>query len=74
MILERFNAIVFVGDSVTEAIYAAFEVLLDEDPGQPSINKRGLINNIRRNEAGPGGRTQNFCNRKSILLYLQALN
>jgi len=31
MILERFNSITFIGDYITESIYAAFNILLRED-------------------------------------------
>jgi len=31
MILERFNAISFIGDEVAQSVYAAFNVLLRED-------------------------------------------
>ena len=31
MILERFNAISFIGDEVVQSVYAAFNVLLRED-------------------------------------------
>ena len=31
MILERFNAIVFVGDYISQSVYAAFNILLRED-------------------------------------------
>jgi hypothetical protein len=31
MILERFNAIVFIGDNVAHSIYTAFNILLRED-------------------------------------------
>jgi hypothetical protein len=31
MVLERFNAIVFVGDDITRSIYLAFNILLRED-------------------------------------------
>ncbi|PBP20119.1 hypothetical protein BUE80_DR008768 [Diplocarpon rosae] len=31
MILERFNAVVFVGDDVAQSVYAAFNILLRED-------------------------------------------
>lgn len=31
MILERFNSISFIGDYITESIYAAFNILLRED-------------------------------------------
>ena len=31
MTLERFNSITFVGDYITESIYAAFNILLRED-------------------------------------------
>lgn len=31
MVLERFNAIVFVGDDIARSIYLAFNILLRED-------------------------------------------
>jgi len=31
MILERFNAIAFIGDELVQSVYAAFNVLLRED-------------------------------------------
>jgi len=41
MILERFNAVVLVGDETAQSIYAAFNILLREDLSlgslQPSI-------------------------------------
>lgn len=31
MILERFNALVFVGDDIAQSVYTAFNILLRED-------------------------------------------
>jgi len=31
MVLERFNSLSFIGDYITESIYAAFNILLRED-------------------------------------------
>lgn len=31
MILERFNTVLFIGDEVTQSVYAAFNILLRED-------------------------------------------
>lgn len=31
MILERFNAVVFVGDELAQSVYAAFNIFLRED-------------------------------------------
>jgi hypothetical protein len=39
MILERFNAIVFVGDDVAQSIYAAFNILLREDLALGSLQQ-----------------------------------
>lgn len=39
MILERFNAIVFVGDDIAQSIYAAFNILLREDLALGSLQQ-----------------------------------
>ncbi|KAE8445484.1 hypothetical protein EG329_013374 [Mollisiaceae sp. DMI_Dod_QoI] len=39
IILERFNAIVFVGDEVAQSIYAAFNILLREDLALGSLQQ-----------------------------------
>jgi hypothetical protein len=37
MILERFNAILFIGDDVAQSIYAAFNILLRENLAYGSL-------------------------------------
>ena len=39
MILERFNAIVFIGDGVAQSIYGAFQICLREDLAYGSLQQ-----------------------------------
>ena len=47
MILERFDALVFIGDDILKHIYGAFNILLKEDMATGALDLRHLDNNER---------------------------
>ena len=49
MILERFNAITFIGDELAQSVYAAFNVLLREDLSLGGLQQWIMSDQDRKN-------------------------